>query len=209
MKTGFLVVIEGIYGTEKKLVNLTEKLREALLHKGNMVYEIDSLDTGRALLMGVQDLECGWRYGYFKPDFFYELASRARACNVIQDEMRAGKIVLCMNFTIASIAYAAIKGHDWYQEGLDGLEARARGLDFGGEVTPDMTIYLDLPPEFALQSLGSRSKVFFTPDDIQLQAACYRKELSKLATNKLGIIDATQSDELIAAEAVTLVNSIL
>lgn len=83
----------------------------------------ESPDTGRALLMGAQDLDCGWRYGLFKQDFFYELASRARAC----------------------------------------------GLGFGGEVAPDLTIYLDVPPEVALENLGMRIEGLFTPDDIRLQ----------------------------------------
>lgn len=209
VKTGKLVVIDGIYGTDKYAVVLAERLREALIRQGKEVYEIDSPDSGRALLMGAQDLDCGWRYGLFKPDFFYELASRARACSVISDEMRSGKVVLCKNFTIASIAYAAIKGHDWYQEEFNSLEARARGLNFGGEVSPDLTIYLDLAAEIALENLGSRIEGLFTPDDIRLQAACYRKELSKLPANQVGIIDVMKADEVIATEALELVNRIL
>ena len=61
MKTGKLVVFEGIYGTGQYAVNLAEKLREALVRQGREVYEIDSPDTGRALLMGAQNLDCGWR----------------------------------------------------------------------------------------------------------------------------------------------------
>ena len=209
MKQGKLVVIEGIYGAGKYAVNLAENLREALVRQGKEVYEIDSPDTGRAQLMGAEDLDCGWRYGMFKPDFFYELASRARACSVIRNELRAGKIVLCKNLTLASIAYAAIKGHDWYAEELDLLEARARGLNFGGEVSPDLTIYLDLTPEIALDNLGSRVDGYFTPADISLQADCYRKELAKLPANQVGIIDATKPGEVVAAEALALVNRIL
>ena len=208
MKKGKLVVIEGIYGAGKYAVNLAEKLREALVRQGKEVYEIDSPDTGRAQLMGAEDLDCGWRYGLFKPDFFYELASRARACSVIRDELRAGKVVLCKNLTIASIAYAAIKGHDWYGEELNLLEARARGLNFGGEVSPDLTIYLDLAPETALENLGSKIDGYFTPADIRLQAACYRKELARLPANEVGIIDATKPGEVIAAEALALINRI-
>lgn len=209
MKKGKLVVIEGIYGTGKYAVNLAEKLREALVSQGQEVYEIDSPDTGRARLMGAEDLDCGWRYGLFKPDFFYELASRARACSVIRDELRSGKIVLCKNFTIASIAYAAMKGHNWFREDLNVLEARARGLHFGGEVSPDLTIYLDLAPEKALDILGSRIDGYFTPEDIRLQAACYKKELGKLPANEVGIIDATKPDEMIAAEALELISRII
>lgn len=209
MKRGKLVVIEGIYGTGKYAVNLAEKLREALVRRGEEVYEIDSPDTGRALLMGAQDLECGWRYGLFKPDFFYELASRARASSVIREEVLSGKVVLCMNFTIASIAYAAIKGHDWYREDLGGLEARARGLNFGEEVSPDLTVYLDLAPDIALEKSGSAMEKLFTLDDIRIQEACYRKELLKLPKNRVVIIDVTKPDEAIATKVLELVNSIL
>ena len=209
MKRGKLVVIEGIYGTGRYAVKLAENLREELVRQGNEVYEIDSPDTGRARLMGADDLDCGWRYGLFKPDFFYELASRARACSVIRNELQSGKVVLCKNFTIASIAYAAIKGHNWFREDLNSLEARARGLNFGGEVSPDLTIYLDLAPEIALKNLGSRVEGYFTSEDISLQAACYRKELAKLPANEVGIIDATKPDELIAAEALEFINRFL
>ncbi|MGB9081860.1 MAG: dTMP kinase [Desulfuromonadaceae bacterium] len=209
MKTGKLVVIEGIYGSGKYAVTLAENLRTELHRQGREVYEIDSPDTGRALLMGAEDLDCGWRYGLFKPDFFYELASRARVCSVIRDELRSGKVVLCKNFTLASIAYATIKGHNWYVEELGYLEARARGVNFGGEVSPDLTIYLDLAPETALKNLGSVIEGVFTPEDIAQQAASYKKELAKLPPEKVGIIDATWPAEMIAAEAGALVSRIL
>jgi thymidylate kinase len=209
MKSGKLIIIEGNYGTGKQAVKLIEKLREALERQGKEVYEIDSPDSGRAQLMGVQKLDSGWRYGLYKADFFYELASRARACSVIRDELRSGRVVLCNNFTISSIAYAAIKGHDWYGEDFDALEARARGLNFGGEVCPDLTIYLEMSPEDALEELGSSIEGFFTPDDIRMQAACYREELAKLPENEVGIIAATKPDEMIAEEALKHVNRIL
>jgi dTMP kinase len=209
MKRGKLVVFEGIYGTGKYVVDLVERMRNELQRQGKDVYEIDSSDTGRALLMGAQELDCGWRYGLFKADFFYELASRARACSVIRDQLISGKIVLCKNFTLASIVYAAIKGHDWHKEELDALEARARGLNFGGEIKPDLTIYLDLAPEQALVNLGRRIEGLFTPDDIKLQAATYYNELAKLPKSKVGIIDATKPEEMIAAKALGLVAGIL
>ena len=54
MKKGKLVVIEGIYGSGKLIVELVEKLREKLASQGREVYEIDSPDSGRAQLMGAQ-----------------------------------------------------------------------------------------------------------------------------------------------------------
>lgn len=209
MNRGKLVVIEGIYGTEKYAVALAESLRRGLPPQGVEVYEIDSPDTGRALLMGAQDLDCGWRYGLFRPDFLYEIASRARACSVIRTELRAGKVVLCQNFTLASIAYSTIKGHDWYQEELDSLEARARGRNFGGEVIPDLTLYLDLAPEIAIKNLGTEIVGHFTPNDIRLQAASYHREIARLPAEEVGSIDASQPAEMIAAAALALIQKIL
>lgn len=208
MNKGKLIVIEGIYGTGKYAVKLAENLREALVSQGKEVYEIDSPDTGRARLMGADDLDCGWRYGLFNADFFYELASRARASAVIRDELNSGKFVICKNFTIASIAYATIKGHNWFREDLNTLEARARGLNFGGEVVPDLTIYLDLPPDDALEILGTNIEGYFTPDDIRKQAASYKKEIANLPENRVGIIDATMSDNIIVSDVLALINKI-
>lgn len=209
MKKGKLIVIEGIYGAGKVAVNLVDKLREGLAGQGNEVYEIDSPDTGRAQLMGAQDLDCGWRYGLFKPDFFYELASRARACSVIREELQAGKVVLCKNFTLSSIVYAKIKGHDWFREDLNCLEARARGVNFGGEVSPDMTIYLDLAPEVAIDWLGAKLDKHFAPEDLHLQAKLYKEELSKLPADKVVIIDAAKPADVIAAEALSFIKKTL
>ena len=209
MKQGKLVVIEGIYGTGKYAVTLAEELRAALQQEGTAVYEIDSPDTGRALLMGAQDLDCGWRYGLFRPDFLYEIASRPRACSAIRSELRDGKVVLCKNFTLASIAYAAIKGHDWYTEELDSLEARARGRNFGGEVVPDLILYLQLAPESAVRNLGTEFAGQFTLDDLHRQADCYETEIARLPAAQVGILDATYPPEMITTAVLALIRKII
>ena len=65
MPQGKLVVFEGIYGSGRLIVELVNKLREALVQQGRVVYEIDSPDSGRAQLMGVGQLDGSWRYGRF------------------------------------------------------------------------------------------------------------------------------------------------
>lgn len=209
MKNGKLIVFEGIYGAGKIAVNLVNRLREELIRQGFEVYEIDSPDSGRAQLMGAQSLDSFWRYGLFKPDFFFELASRARVCSVIRDELRSGKVVLCKNFTLSSIAYAQIKGHDWFREDLNMLESRARGLHFGGEVIPNMTIYLDLPPEAALEELGERIDGLFAPDDIYKQQKCFLYELSKMPDDKKAILPATRTEEVLFNEALAVIEKVL
>lgn len=209
MAKGKFVVIEGIYGSGKLVVGLVEKLRSALMEQGNDVYEIDSPDSGRAQLMGVQELTSGWRYGMFKPDFFFELASRARVCSVTREQLNQGKLVLCKNFTVSSIVHARLKGHDWFREDLNCLEARARGLQFGGEVSPDLTIFLDIPPETATQDLGESIDGFFKQSDLVHQREYYIEELSKMPANQYKIINATQPEDVIFSEALSLIQAII
>lgn len=209
MAKGKFVVIEGIYGSGKLVVGLVEKLRAALMEQGNDVYEIDSPDSGRAQLMGVQELTSGWRYGMFKPDFFFELASRARVCSVTREQLKQGKLVLCKNFTVSSIVHARLKGHDWFREDLNCLEARARGLQFGGEVSPDLTIFLDIPPETATQDLGESIDGFFKQSDLVHQREYYIEELSKMPANQYKIINATQPEDVIFSEALSLIQAII
>lgn len=211
MTKGKLVVIEGIYGSGKFSVELVEKLREALVNQGSDVYEIDSPDSGRAQLMGAQELASSWRYGLFKPDFFFELASRARVCSVIRPELIKGKLVICKHFTLSSIVYARLKGHDWFREDLNCLEARARGLQFGGEVVPDLTIFLDIPPEAAEKELSERIDDFFKPSDLVLQQKYYHEELSKLPSDKIKIISisADRNMDEVFTEALSAIQALL
>ena len=195
MQNGKLVVFEGIYGSGRLAGRLVNRVREALAQQGANAYEIDSPDSGRALVMGAESLDSMWRYGSFKPDFFFELASRAKAATVIDEERRRGRLVLCKGFTLSSIVYARLKGHDWDREGLGALEARARGAGFGGEVTPDLTIFLDMTPTEAVKALGSRIDGHFTPQAIERQRELYLEELAKLPTGLTVTLDAAASED--------------
>jgi dTMP kinase len=209
MNKGKLVIFEGIYGSGRLIVSLVEKLREELADQGREVYEIDSPDSGRAQLMGAQSLGCGWRYGLFKPDFFFELASRAQVCSAIRPELVKGSVVLCKHFTLSSIIYARLKGHDWIREGLDALEARARGLGFGGEVVPDLTIFLDMSPETAELQLGEKIEGYFTADELVLQRKLYLEEVSRMQPDTVRRIDAEQHPNKVYEEALNAIRTII
>jgi dTMP kinase len=209
MKKGKLIVIEGIYGSGTLIVDLVEKLRTALVKSGKDVYEIESPDSGRSQLMGAEELSSSWCYGMFKPDFFFELATRARVCSVTREELKQGKIVLCKNFTISSIVHARLKGHDWCREDLNGLEARARGLQFGGELIPDLTVFVDVSPENAALVLGDKIDGLFKPSELVLQRNYFIEELSKMPDCTYKIIDATQHDEQVFAEAISVIKALL
>lgn len=209
MAKGKFVVLEGIYGSGKQVVELVEKIRIALQKDGNDVYEIDSPDSGRAQLMGAQELTCGWLYGMFKPDFFFELASRARVCSVTREELKLGKIVLCKNFTLSSIVHARLMGHDWYREDLNCLEARARGLQFGGEVVPDLTLFIDIPPEKAANELGENINGLFKASDLTLQRNYYLEELSHTPEKRFKIIDASQNEDGVLSDSLSAIQQII
>jgi len=202
MTKGKFVVFEGIYGSSKVIVPLVNRLREALVGQGKDVYEIDSPDSGRAQLMGAQELDGNWHYGIFVADFFFELASRARVCAAVRQELEGGKVVLCKNFTLSSIVYARLKGHDWFSEDLYNFEARARSFGFGVKVVPDLTVFLDVSPEFAAEALGARITGHFVPADLITQRA-------KLPKEKMRIINAERREDEVFAEALAAVQSLL
>src|SRR6266498_286643 len=200
MKKGKFVVIEGIYGSGNVAVHLVNRMREILVSLGNEVYEIDSPDSGRAQLMGAKDLDGSWRYGIFVADFFCELASRARVCTAVRQELERGRVVLCKNFTISSIVHARLKNRDWFREDLYGLESRARSFEFGVKVVPDLTIFLDVPPESAIDELGERLNDYFKPADLYLQQKYYLEELAKLPGDKMRIINTQRHEDEVLAE---------
>ena len=180
MKPGKFIVFEGIYGAGRLVVALVDKVRAALAAEGIEIYELDSPDSGRAQLMGATGLDGSWRYGRFDADFFFELASRARVSAVAREKLAAGKTVLCKSYTLSSVVYAGLKGHDWFREDLNVLESRARGMSGAAPLSPDLIVFVDLAPEAAARELGDRMKGLFTLEDLKAQRTLYLEELSRL-----------------------------
>jgi dTMP kinase len=197
MQRGKLVVFEGIYGSGRLVVKLVNRLREALVAQGIQVTEIDSPDGGRAQLMGAGELDGFWRYGQFMSDFFFELASRARVCAVTRTEQAAGRWVLCKAFTLSSLVYAQLKGHDWFREDLNVLEARARVVAGAGEVSPDLTIFVDMAPAAAVGELGSKLQGVFKPEDIARQRQLYLEEIARLPAGQVTVVDASGPEDAV------------
>ena len=205
---GKLIVFEGIYGSGKIIVGLVELVRNALVQQGRAVYEIDSPDSGRAQLMGVGALDGSWRYGRFEPDFFFELAGRSRVASVGYDHLAKGEVVLCKSFTLSSMAYAQIKGHDWFREDLNVLEARARKVK-GTEVVPDLTVFVDVTPETAASELGRSLTPHFTPADLVRQRQILVEEMAKLEAGAGFSITGSRSAEALLPETLAAIKAIL
>jgi thymidylate kinase len=208
MKPGKFVVFEGIYGAGRLVVALVDKVRAALAADGVEVYELDSPDSGRAQLMGAGGLDGSWRYGRFEADFFFELASRARVSAVAREKLGDGKTVLCKSFTLSSVVYAGLKGHDWFREDLNMLEARARGMLGAAPLWPDLTVFVDLAPEAAVRELGDRLTGLFTLDDLKKQRAAYVEELGRLKPGSFKLLHAAETADAIFPEAVAAIRGL-
>jgi thymidylate kinase len=208
MKQGKFVVFEGIYGAGRLVVALVDKVRAALASEGVEVYELDSPDSGRAQLMGASGLDGSWRYGRFEADFFFELASRARVSAVAREKLAAGKTVLCKSYTLSSVVYAGLKGHDWFREDLNVLEARARGMLGAHPLAPDLTIFVDLSPEAAVRELGDKMKGLFTLDDLQKQRAAYLEEMGRLPAANVKKLHAAETADAIFPEAMAAIRAL-
>ena len=208
MKPGKFIVFEGIYGAGRLVVALVDKVRAALASEGIEVYELDSPDSGRAQLMGASGLDGSWRYGRFDADFFFELASRARVSAVAREKLAAGKTVLCKSYTLSSVVYAELKGHDWFREDLNVLESRARGMSGAHPLAADLTVFVDLSPEAAAQELGDRMKGHFTVDDLKRQRTLYLAELARLPAASVKALHAAETADAIFPEAMAAVRGL-
>jgi thymidylate kinase len=208
MKSGKFIVFEGIYGAGRLVVALVDKVRAALAADGVEVYELDSPDSGRAQLMGATALDGSWRYGRFDADFFFELASRARVSAVAREKLGSGKTVLCKSFTLSSVIYAGLKGHDWFREDLNVLEARARGMWGNHPLNPDLTVFVDLSPEVAARELGDKMAGLFTLDDLKRQRALYLEELARLPSKSVKLLHAAETADAIFPEAIAAVRAL-
>jgi thymidylate kinase len=208
MKPGKFIVFEGIYGAGRLVVALVDKVRAGLAAEGVEVYELDSPDSGRAQLMGATGLDGSWRYGRFDADFFFELASRARVSAVARDKVAAGKMVLCKSYTLSSVVYAELKGHDWFREDLNVLESRARGMAGASPLWPDLTVFVDLAPEAAARELGDRMKGLFTIDDLRKQRALYLDELARLPASGVKMLHAAETADAIFPEAMAAIRGL-
>jgi thymidylate kinase len=208
MKPGKFIVFEGIYGAGRLVVALVDKVRAGLAAEGGEVYELDSPDSGRAQLMGASGLDGSWRYGRFDADFFFELASRARVSAVAREKLATGKTVLCKSFTLSSVVYAGLKGHDWFREDLNVLEARARGMSGTHPLVPDLTIFVDLSPEAAARELGEKMAGLFTVDDLRRQRALYLEELGRLPAASVKTLHAAETADAIFPEAMAAIRAL-
>jgi dTMP kinase len=120
---------------------------------------------------------------------------------VIRPALAAGSWVLCDRFTDATYAY---------QAGGRGMPAaRIAELErwVHGDLQPDLTLLLDVPPEIAAERLArARHADRFEAEQVEFFAAVRRAYLARAAEQpqRFIVIDATQPADVIGARLIEL-----
>lgn len=148
MSKGKLIVFEGIPGSGNVITKHIGMVREHFESMAINVIECINVDSGRMEHIGAAG-SIGWNFGKsVRADFGLECAVRTQLCDsVIRPALHADHVVLCKQFSIASLANIAMSG---CREDFDAFRLQdklARGfMHRVEEVYPDLTIFFDVPP---------------------------------------------------------------
>ena len=154
MKKGKLIVLEGISGSGLQVTAGIAALKDAITAAGYEVVECANPDSGRAQELGLTSV-FNWPFGRdIRADFFLEGAVRAEIFkNIVRPAIDEGKIVLCKQSSISSLANAWVSGHTNHFDVLRQIEKVSRGYLFDDEIYPDLTIFYDVPAQEAFERI--------------------------------------------------------
>lgn len=154
MKKGKLIVLEGISGSGVQVTAGITALKEAITGEGYEVVECANPDSGRAQELGLTSV-FNWPFGRdIRADFFLEGAVRAEIFrNIVRPAIDEGKIVLCKQSSISSLANAWVSGHTSHFDVLRQIEKVSRGYLFDDEIYPDLTVFYDVPAQEAFERI--------------------------------------------------------
>lgn len=142
-----------------------------------------------------------------KTELFLYLASRAQhVAEVIQPDLKAGKIVLCDRFTDATLAYQG----DGRRLPKDVIQQMTCFASSGLE--PDLTFFLDLEVQTGLARLKGRAEINrIDRETLQFHEAVYRgyQRLAQTHPERIVVIDASAGIESVALQIRKHVNALL
>lgn len=211
MGNGKFIVLEGIIGSGQQVKAGIVALHKALGELKYDVVECANPDSGRAKELGMASM-LNWPFGRdTRADFFFEGAVRSELFrSLVQPALQDGKVVLCKQSSISSLANAWVNGCTHNFDVLRHLEKVSRGFLFDDEIYPDLTIFFDVTPEEAYERVEDVLQIHHEGglEYYQQMREFYLKELPRWHGVQ---IDATsgRSQEEIDAEVVALVKSIL
>ena len=136
-------------------------------------------------------------------ELFLFLAARAQHIQeVVRPALEEGKIVLCDRFNDSTIAYQGIARGLGEERVADLCSFVCQGLK------PDLTFYLDIDPSVGLM----RAKREHPTDRIESEDLDFHRQireafllLAKKERDRIHVLDASQSPEIVCAEALDYV----
>ena len=128
-------------------------------------------------------------------ELFLFNASRSQLVNdVINPALKEGKVVVCDRFADSTTVYQG------YGRGLDLEMVKAVNNAASGNLLPDLTILLDMPPEKGLERKQAEGYDRFEKEDLVFHNKI-RQGFLKLAAAEPGrwlVVDAAQDEESVA-----------
>ena len=211
MKKGKLIVIEGISGSGQQVTSGIVALKQLLITEGFEVVECANPDSGRAQELGLASV-FNWPFGKdVRADFFLEGAVRAEIFkNIVRPALDEGKVVLCKQSSISSLANAWVNGHTHHFDVLRQLEKISRGYLFDDEIYPDLTLFYDIPAVEAFERIEDVLQIHHEGGlaYYQQMREFYLGEISRWRGFRIDV-SASRSQEEILAESWGLVKPIL
>ena len=192
---GRFIVFEGGEGAGKSL--LTTRLARRLETAG--VHTIEVREPG-GTPAGEQARELlGQSLTPWAEAFAFLLARSELVARVIKPALKGGATVLCDRFRASTVAYQG------YGRGLDLKRLAEANASATQGLTPDLTLYLDLPPEVGLQrKQGERGGPATGREGLAFHDRVregYRQQLAQAPEGTWLEIDATQAPEAVEAAA--------
>lgn len=211
MRKGKFIVIEGISGSGQQVKAGIVALHKALDELKYDVVECANPDSGRAKELGLEGI-LNWPFGRnARADFIFEGAVRAEIFkNIVAPALEADKIVLCKQSSISSLANAWVNGYTKHFDVIRHIDKISRGFLFEDEVYPDLTIFLDVPPEEAFERIEDVLQIHHEGglEFYQQMREFYLKELPRWHGVRVDA-SANRSQDQIDAEVVAVVKAIL
>lgn len=135
-------------------------------------------------------------------ELFLYLAARAQHLkDIVRPALTEGKVVICDRYIDSTFAYQG------YGKGLDADMVEALNRAAIGDLIPDLTIFLDLPPERAFMRKGGPDR----EDRLELMAQSFHEkvyagylEISRRAPERFVRVDARGSKQETHAKVLEL-----
>ncbi|MGH7341733.1 MAG: dTMP kinase [Candidatus Rokuibacteriota bacterium] len=134
-------------------------------------------------------------------ELFLMLAQRAQhVAEKIRPGLEAGRVVLCDRFIDASVAYQG------YGRGLGSCMVHTLNAHATGQTIPDLTLFLDVPPDVGFERIGGRRFDRFEREGAEFHERVRQGYLTLMRTEpRFRRIDATRAVDAVAADIAEVV----